>query len=75
MTAAPPDAVEDNSKHIDRARDLYSLTTEDIQIDDFAAVSHGDDGAWVAAWVWLPTCRSCGGPLNDQQTCEAHHEH
>lgn len=27
---------------------------DDIQIDNKAAVSESEDGAWVAAWVWVP---------------------
>jgi hypothetical protein len=25
----------------------------DIEIDDDAVVSHTENGAWVAAWVWV----------------------
>ena len=37
----------------DAARSLYG--TEDVNVDDDAVISRGDDeGAWVAAWVWVP---------------------
>lgn len=26
---------------------------DNLEIDDRAIVSHSDDGAWVAAWVWV----------------------
>lgn len=34
------------------ARAAYG--SDDIEIDDNAIVSRGDDGAFVAAWVWVP---------------------
>lgn len=41
-----------------RARDLYSsggiFSDGDIDVDENAAVSHSDEGAYVAAWVWVP---------------------
>lgn len=33
------------------ARAAYG--SDDIEIDDNAIVSRGDDGAFVAAWVWV----------------------
>lgn len=33
------------------ARDQY--WTDDCEIDDNAVVSRGDEGAFVAAWVWV----------------------
>lgn len=33
------------------ARELYA--DDDINIDDDAAVSRTDDGAWVQAWVFI----------------------
>lgn len=39
---------------IDRARDDYAMgSDDDIEIDDRPAVSAGDDGVWIAAWVWV----------------------
>lgn len=37
---------------ISKARDMYA--DDETEIDDNPAVSHADDGAWVAAWVWVP---------------------
>lgn len=37
---------------IERARELYG--TDDIEIDEGAALSPTDDGCWVAAWVYVP---------------------
>lgn len=39
-------------EEVERARDSYA--SEELQVDDNAAVIHADDGVWVAAWVWLP---------------------
>lgn len=36
---------------ITRARELYA--DDETEIDDDPAVSHADDGTWVAAWVWV----------------------
>lgn len=46
-----PDNVA-TPEEIQRARRQYG--SDDIEIDDNAAASRGDDGFWVAAWVWLP---------------------
>ena len=32
----------------------HAWTGDDIEIDDNPEVIVGDDGAWVAAWVWIP---------------------
>lgn len=45
-THTPATAAE-----IQTARDLYQ--TDDVEIDDNAAVSRTDEGMWVAAWVWI----------------------
>jgi hypothetical protein len=48
----PETATEDE---IARARDQYALGSSDnIEIDDNALVSRGDEGCFVQAWVWLP---------------------
>ena len=39
-------------EYIQQARERYQ--TEGIEIDDNAKLSHGEDGTWVAAWVWVP---------------------
>jgi hypothetical protein len=33
------------------AQDEYG--SDDIEVDDNAVVSRGDEGAFVAAWVWV----------------------
>jgi hypothetical protein len=43
----------DDEHWINRARDSYEC--DDVQIDDDAKVSHGTDGTWVQAWVFVPT--------------------
>ena len=41
-------------EEIQRARDKYALgSNDDIEIDDNALVSRGDEGCFVQAWVWL----------------------
>jgi hypothetical protein len=38
-----------------RARERYvGYSDHDVEIDENAAVSMSDDGAFVAAWVWVP---------------------
>lgn len=64
-------AADSSSPHKDRAADVLlhwqsSLATpeqiarvqtnDDLEVDDHgAAVSEGDGGYWVQAWVWVPT--------------------
>jgi hypothetical protein len=33
---------------------FQEYATDDIEIDDEPATSKGEDGTWVAAWVWIP---------------------
>ena len=51
MTLPPNDR-----QYIDAARRLYQAEGT-IEIDDTATVSReaGEDGAYVAAWVWVPS--------------------
>lgn len=37
---------------IAKARRRYA--SDNIEIDADPALSHADDGCWVAAWVWVP---------------------
>lgn len=51
--------TDEHQKYIDVARYTYS-TTDDIEIDDepptiLSISPSGDDGVWVAAWVWVST--------------------
>jgi hypothetical protein len=39
---------------IDRAREAYCDSSEDIEIDEVAFTSRTENGTWVQAWVWLP---------------------
>ncbi len=46
----------DDEYWIDRARDLYAVSSDDdIEIDDDAKVSHVPGGVWVQAWVFVRT--------------------
>ena len=39
---------------IDAARKAYAHGSDDnIEVDDNALVSRGEDGVWVQAWVWV----------------------
>lgn len=51
---------------IHRARDQYALGSSDnIEVDDNARVSRGDDGCFVQGWLWLPNEKGNG-------LCEMH---
>jgi hypothetical protein len=57
------------SAYIAQARQQYTTSTSDIEIDDEPQVSIAEDGAWIAAWVWVTQ-----GKLNlskKKQTCTA----
>ncbi len=49
-TPATPELIE-------TARQKYEIDrlidADDIEIDDNATMSVGEDGAWVSAWVWI----------------------
>lgn len=52
---------------IEQARDQYAARSDDnIEVDDGAVVSHGDDGAFVMGWLYIRRedipgiCESCG---------------
>ena len=52
---------------IERAKEEYAHGSSDnVEVDEEAAMSVGDDGTWVMAWVWLATdepkpCTRCHG--------------
>jgi hypothetical protein len=39
--------------YITVARQRYTKSTYDIEIDDVPKVGIVEDGAWVAAWLWV----------------------
>lgn len=49
-------SAHDDVQYIETARRIWaSMHGDDLEIDDNPKVSAGDDdGAWVAAWVWVP---------------------
>lgn len=56
ISAAALDRTEATQAEIARARRLYAdRSNDDIEVDDDAACSVGEDGVWIAAWVWLET--------------------
>jgi hypothetical protein len=60
-------ATEDE---IARARDQYALGSDDnIEIDDNALVSRGDDGCFVQAWVYL---RDNEEDIIERRRCHMH---
>ena len=36
------------------AKEQWSMSSDDVCFDDDPVVSKAEDGAWVAAWVWVP---------------------
>lgn len=42
---------------VNKARSLYG--TDDLEIDGDAKVSLGENGAWIAAWVFVPKEEPC----------------
>lgn len=66
-------ARKDVGKEIQRARDTYATPSDnDLEIDAEPCTSIGDDGVWVAAWVWVPfaRCEHCDAVLNEQDACQ-----
>jgi hypothetical protein len=55
--------------YIAQARKQYTVSASDLEIDDEPQVSITKDGAWVAAWVWVP--REEIGPSKKRQICPA----
>lgn len=41
------------SAYVAQARKQYATSTSDLEIDDEPQVSFAENGAWVAAWVWV----------------------
>lgn len=41
-----------NNEYIEKAKELYAIPGE-LDVDDDAEVSVTEDGAWVAAWVFI----------------------
>jgi hypothetical protein len=55
---ANPEAISqaeaDRREIVEMARNDYRICDGELEIDDNALVSHGDDnGAYVQAWVWV----------------------
>lgn len=46
------DTTKDDQVYIELAKQKYHCSGE-IEIDENAIVSEGDEGAYVAAWVWV----------------------
>ena len=63
ICSGPVEVDEPTEEHpaVDKARELYTLSSDDnIEIDDNPAISEGEDGTWVQAWVFVanpdPNC-------------------
>lgn len=51
---APEDESELVASYIEMARERHVIASDNkIEIDSDARVSFANDGAWVAAWVWV----------------------
>lgn len=51
----PPEAqsAADHRRHtVEAAREQYG--SDDIEVDEDAIISEGEDGDFVQAWVWVP---------------------
>jgi hypothetical protein len=58
--------VKATTDEIDLARRKYAYgSSDDVEVDDDAQASHGDDGTWVSAWVWLAHENSDDDPGDD----------
>lgn len=55
----------ENTRASDEEREAAEAAhaTDELEIDDDASVSRGDDGYWVSAWVWVSE------PDEDDETC------
>lgn len=43
-----------DKKLVEKARKQYAEpSSNDVEVDDDAAISRADDGTWVQAWLWL----------------------
>jgi hypothetical protein len=51
---SPHEGKSLTSAYIGQARERYALSNSDLEIDEDAEVSVAENGAWVAAWVWVP---------------------
>jgi hypothetical protein len=55
-STAPKPTRKENAitlAYIAQARQQYTASTSDLEIDDEPQVSIAEHGAWVAAWVWV----------------------
>lgn len=60
-----PDAAENEASIREKAREKCAYGSgSDIEIDEDAAILEGNDGYWVAAWVFIP------GPGEDEEDTE-----
>lgn len=60
------DVDHDSNKAWRLAADSTYVSDGEIEVDDDAVVSVGEEGAYVAAWVWVSgaACRHCGERLH-----------
>jgi hypothetical protein len=53
---------QEHRRLLARARDSYAVgSDDDIEIDEDAAISKGEGGSWVAAWVWVAEAQPHAG--------------
>jgi hypothetical protein len=61
-------ASEEGQALIEKANEEHC--SDEIEIDDDAWFSEGDDGVWVQAWVWIPNAQCECGELLDSPTAD-----
>ena len=49
----PEPVTRESSARLQAEAKYADDSDNDVEIDEDAAVSFGDGGAWVAAWVWV----------------------
>ncbi len=55
--------------YIAQARQQYTVSTDDIEIDEKPEASVSESGAWISAWLWVD--RSEVDRFDQKQPCAA----
>lgn len=54
-TRCPVKDSEHSTAYREKAKELHVWYSDgDVNVDECAVVSESDEGAYVAAWVWVP---------------------
>jgi hypothetical protein len=65
MTA---EAQTDDTLYRDAAIEIWAQ--ENLEIDDDAKISSGENGAWVGAWVWVSRSQAGIEALSDTESSD-----